>query len=211
MKIATWSVLAWSFLTCIMLASSVQAETAATCVSVENDQARLQCYDNLFVTEPSSPSSEATEVDLSNWYIRSDVSPLTDETNVYIRAHSENAVIDRFGNSGTGSILFRCKENTTSFIVEANDMFLSDIQGYGRIEYRIDDLAHRSTNLRVSTDNSALGLWRGYNAIPFIEQLFGAERLVIRLTPYNSSPVTMEFDISNIEQAVGELRESSHW
>ncbi len=151
------------------------------------------------------------QVDLSNWTIRTDRSALTDDQNIYVTARSRSPIRGPYGGTGYATLYLRCLENTTSMFIVANDHFLTDIQGYGRVEYRLDGTPMTHRNMSASTDNKALGLWNGGSAIPFVRALFGHENLVVRLTPFNESAITMEFDISNAEDAVKTLRTTCHW
>jgi len=131
---------------------------------------------------------------------------------VFLRLTSENPIAGRFGNAGNGLLLLRCMENTTAVVFRFNDQFMASIQSYGVIEYRIDKspIVWRLYT-QESTDNMALGLWRGRAAIPFIKSLLGHETLLVRATPFNESPVTLTYDISGIDNAIAPLRKTCRW
>jgi len=61
-----------------------------------------------------------------------------------------------------------------------------------------------------STDHKALGL-SGASSIAFIKEMFGAQRLFIRATPFNESAVTGEFNISGLDDAIKPLRKACGW
>lgn len=141
--------------------------------------------------------------------MRSETSKFDDRTNVFLTTQSEEALSCRF-NSGTATLVVRCLENTTS-VVLVTGCHMADLGSYGKVEYRIDDRRASSVRMRESTDNKALGLWRGGQAIPFAKRLFGADRLLMRFTPYGESSMTASFDISGLEEAIKPLREACHW
>jgi type VI secretion system protein VasI len=140
-----------------------------------------------------------------------DISPLTDDKNVYLSLSSENELPGQFGDSGKADLLLRCRENTTSVVIVMNDQFMASIQGYGKVEYRLDENPMKSVSMKESTDNKALGLWNGGQAIPFITTLLASEKLVLRATPFNQSAMTATFDLRGISNAIQELRETCNW
>lgn len=90
-------------------------------------------------------------------------------------------------------------------------MVSSEYNDYGDVTYRIDENPSKSIAMDESTDNRALGLWSGGQAIPFIKQMLGGQTMVTRFTPYNDSPVTAEFNISGLDKAIIALREQCKW
>ena len=198
------------------------------CLQFSDDAIRLACYDVAMGYKadglgdgPASPATPTTNgdeppaptkaPDTGKWQMRRDISQLTDEKYVFVTTKSNETIPGRFGSAGNARLSLRCMENTTAVILTMNDHFMADIQGYGRVEYRLDDRAMQRVSMTESTDNSALGLWRGGSAIPFIKSLFGHQRLVVRATPFNESALTVTFDISGVEAATAELRETCHW
>lgn len=164
------------------------------------------CGPNVVDTASMPPLSTGS------WIITTDTSPMDDSKAVFATLRSKNMVPSRYGSSSRqAEITMRCLENTTAVIFTMNDQFLADIQGYGVIEYRIDDRKATKVNGEESTDNRALGLWSGKRAIPFIKGLFEGQRLIVRITPFNESSFTMEFDIRGAEAASKELREACGW
>ena len=146
------------------------------------------------------------------WQIMTDTSPMDDSKSVFATLPSKTMIDGRYGGApAPAKIVMRCMEHSTNVLFMVNDHFLADVQGYGRVEYRIDDKKAAHVNAEESTDNMALGLWSGKRAIPFIKSLFGGERLTVRITPYNESPYTMEFDIRNTEAAAQDLRAACGW
>ncbi|WP_162265871.1 type VI secretion system-associated protein TagO [Celeribacter ethanolicus] len=186
------------------MAATAQEE----CKSITNDDERLACYDLAFGAkkiETPEPS------DTGKWHVSVDTSALTDETNVYLSLESDDEIRGQFGSAGPATLILRCKENTTSAFFRLNNLFLASIQGYGKIEYRLDTEKMSQISAKESTDNKALGLWSGAQAIPFAKKLIGHETLIIRATPYNESPITATFDIRGVDQAILKLRETCRW
>jgi len=227
-----WKFTASLSLACL-LATGVPAQSTDdphACVSIQSDTLRLACFDAAFAPDGQAASSvdsaagggngtKAAETapalaspDTGKWQLSTDKSAMTDDQNVFLRLTSENPIAGRFGNAGNGLLLLRCMENTTAVVFRFNDQFMASIQSYGVIEYRIDKspIVWRLYT-QESTDNMALGLWRGRAAIPFIKSLLGHETLLVRATPFNESPVTLTYDISGIDNAIAPLRKTCRW
>lgn len=193
----------------LLLTTTVSGASAQEeCKSILDDDARLACYDlALGVKEIDEPNITGS----GKWNVRTDTSAMTDQKSVYLRLESDDSIRGKYGKPGPATLLLRCRENTTSAFFILNDLFLSDIQGYGNIEYRLDSLKMEKIRTETSTDNKALGLWSGSRAIPFIKKMLNHEKMVIRATPYNDSAVIATFDIRGIDQAISELRETCNW
>lgn len=146
-----------------------------------------------------------------SWKVSEEKSAFDDSSTVVLSLESTEHVRGQFGPPGPVVMYLRCMENTTSIYFWVNDLFLADFQGYGTIDYRLDDQKAATIKSSASTDNKALGLWSGGSAIPFATKLLGAKRGMFRLTPMNESPVEFSFDLTGIENAILPLREACSW
>ena len=191
----------------ILLSGSALAQTGESCARLEDGNSRLVCYDSVFRVDRQSPA----EMPPGDWQVPITTSRIDDSTNVVLKLSSVNTLPARFGRSGNAHLYVRCMENTTSLYFVWNDHFLSDIQGYGEVTFRKDEEPARKQQMQVSTDNKALGLWRGGNAIPFIRSLFGGGNLLVQITPFNESRMTADFRIAGLEDAITPLREACNW
>lgn len=187
-------------------ASFALAQDVAHCVGIKDADDRLNCFDQAFIEEKQvvAPSK-------SDWEVTEDKSKLDDSRSVRMISLSTEAISDRLNQPVYAALILRCQENTTNALLFFGGNFMSDIQGYGRVDYRIDDQTPQTKNMSTSSSNEALGLWNGGSAIPFIKQLFGGDSLYVRATPYNQSPIEMNFRISQTEQAVAPLRDACGW
>lgn len=182
--------------------SAVFAQEA--CLSIADDNQRLACYDEANGYEPVQP--EPIE---SAWRIEREADPLTDRTNIYISVTANETA--RCGYETIRPTLYlRCMDNTTAALL-VTGCFMADIQGYGRVSYRVDDGAMKRRNFTERTDNMALGLWSFGRSTPFIRDLMGGERLIMEYTPYNDIEKVSTFDITGIDDALAPLREECGW
>lgn len=203
------------------------------CAAIERDDLRLLCLDNqLRIMEIIYPvfgldrerfqeefrarhpevETPAISRATGGWSVDHSVSAMTDEATVVLSLESENMIPGRLRNTaGPAELILRCMENTTTFFVTMNNLFLSSTGGYGRVTYRIDAAPPKTVAMDASTDNEALGLWNGRRSIPVIREMMAGERMVVRLTPFNESPVEASFDIRGLAEAIAPLREACNW
>lgn len=158
--------------------------------------------------------SEATQTDTNtptdrgNWIVTEDKSAFDDSRTVVLSLYSNEPIRGQFGAPAPASLFLRCQENSTSLFLVLNDLFLADIQGFGSVDYRIDDTKADVVHLANSTDNKALGLWDGGSAIPFIKRLMAGKTVVFRATPFNESPVEFSFTLAGLDAAAIPLKEA---
>ena len=188
--------------------SATQASAQAECRTIASDAERLSCYDiaNGVKTTETAPAEA-----FGKWQISSDFSAMTDDRSVFMMLESENAVSGRYGTPGPAVLILRCRENATSAFFTFNGLFMSDIQGHGRIEYRLDQDKMAAIDTTASNNNQALGLWNGSKSIPWIKKLLGKEKLVVRAVPHSESAVVATFDIRGIDGGLTELRDTCNW
>ncbi len=197
---------------CVALASS--PALAEVCSTIADNTKRLDCYDKTFPPGPaadSQPVAPTAPTEPVFWYVTSDKSKMDDSQNVYVTLDAEDTIDGKYGSAIRPQLMLRCHENTTAVTIQFGDHFMSDIDGYGTVTYRIDAEPAHKTDMDASTDNSVLGLWNGGTAIPFIKSLFGAKSLVVRAMPFNESAFEATFNVTGAEQSVAKLRAACKW
>ncbi len=124
---------------------------------------------------------------------------------------SKNVILSLKAISGKSSwgdpiVLFcRCQSNKTEVFIVWNDYLGSEALVLASVDSQmaIPQRWYLSTDKKVS-------FYPG-DEIPFIKDLIKAERLMVQVTPYDGSPITAEFDLSGLENAVEPLREMCGW
>lgn len=178
--------------------STAEASNAASTVSESQPEEKQA---------PTPPPEPRSPWSLSEWTSEMDDSPAAS-----LRALSEGIYSGAYGGrSGPAYLHLRCLENTTTLQVRLNGHFLADSGGYGRVTYRVDDQQARTVDMRASTDNEWLGLWSGGRSIPVIQQMFGHEKVAMRITPHGESPTTITFPIAGLEDEIQPLRDACNW
>ena len=189
----------------VVLDGETIASEQGQCISVNGPIAE----DPLEFGQVEEPTSNR---DVGDWSVREDISSFDDSKTVVLHLESSDTVTDRFGGGRrVPSLIVRCKENTTSLYIIAGGHYLADIQGYGTVDYRVDDRPASEWSMEASTDNEALGLWTGRRAIPAVKNLFGGSSLSVRLTPFSESPLEFSFPITGLEEAIAPLRKACSW
>ncbi len=147
-----------------------------------------------------------------DWQVRTEVSQLTDQTNVFLYVKSDETVNCGWNRSDKVTLWVRCVENKTAIIFQTGcHMTSSKYNNYGDVTYRVDGQKARTVGFTESTNNRSLGLWRGGRSIPEIKRLFGGKTLIARMTPYSENSFTATFNITGLEEAIGPLRKACHW
>lgn len=184
-------------------------EDPKACAAVNDAGQRLLCYDGIFKeSREAEPTPAAVN---AKWRLSTTKSKIDDSATATLALDSDDDFAGKYRGREKATMVIRCHENATSLYFIIGDHFLSDIQGYGQITYRVDEKKASTKEFDVSTDNKALGLWSGGSSIPFVKQMMGAKRLVIRVTPYSESAITATFDITGAEEAVKPVRENCKW
>jgi len=136
---------------------------------------------------------------------------MTDQTNVYLTVTSDTPVHCTWGG-GTLTLTARCFENTTSLIISGDcHMTSSPYHDWGHVTYRLDDASPATWRMDAATNNRALGLWSGGQAIPQIRRMLGADTLRVRVRPYGQNAVETTFNIEGLDDLIGPLRRACHW
>lgn len=188
-----------------------------SCSALTDSIKRLECFDRLATQEQKEADAQvageigASEPTPENWDVRVSQSKIDDSTTVVLIAESQESVPGRFNRLSKPSLILRCLENTTATYINFDGHHMADIQSYGRVTFRVDKQKAFTQSMQASTDNRALGLWRGGSSIPFAKKLFGGSTLLIHATPFNESAVTFSVDISGLEEAIKPLRSACNW
>jgi type VI secretion system protein VasI len=205
----------------ILSITATMAVAHGECADVSDTSERLSCFDDAHGIKTALTSDNPPEKAAENtiepepapikvdWNTRTKTNPLTDLTDVYLSVRANETI--QCGYKEERPMLFlRCMDNTTA-VLFVTDCFMADIQGYGKVRYRVDKNTEKTRNFEESTDNMSLGLWSYNRARPFIDHLRGGEKLIMQYTPYNDSPKMTTFDIAGLDEALKPLRKECGW
>lgn len=186
------------------------AARGAACSMVEDSLQRLTCFDKAFpktATADAPSSAEAPPTDANgtgSWQVTREKSAIDDSPKITAYLVPNEA---QSGGLFTKALIVRCVENTTSVIVATDDFQIG--ADTGAITYRIDGAPAVTARWAMADNNSAMGLWNGGTAIPFLKTLRNAKKLAVRTVLQKQ--IDMTFDIAGISVVVDEIAAACNW
>ena len=207
----TWrSAAAFAILACTGSAAIAETDREiATCAAIQGSVERLACFDTLAKNRDVA-GPKVNVVTKGEWQVRTETSKIDDSTNVIMVLESANSFKSNMSRTKNGAIYIVCREGSTDFGIHMAGEFLSDTGEFGVVTYRLDKDKAKQRSFSESTDNKALGLWQG-SGIKFIKELMGASSLILQVTPFRDSAITLEFNIAGLSEAIKPLRQACKW
>ncbi|MEE8092752.1 MAG: type VI secretion system-associated protein TagO [Gammaproteobacteria bacterium] len=184
-------------------------QSMAQCVAIMDDLERLACYDEhaisvgLEVTAliPIEPGTLTVSTDV-NTAADPSANPSTEPSTVTITSYPVS------GTSSEGdaiTMVMRCRRNRTELYIRWRDYLGS--WAYVRTRVGDDDRGTRQWNLSADARSS----YYPRGTVGFIEDMIEAGSAEFEVTPYVQDPVTAVFDMSELGNAIGPLREACGW
>ena len=188
----------------ISLADEGVNEKLAICAKMEDGAKRLECYDSIAMKKEDEKSENAENEKRENWITYEDVNKMDDSKIITLVTRSKEEIYN--GTSTVSPRLYiRCRKNKTdAFIVW--DSFITDSESTTTV--RLDNEKAKKVYGNPSTDNDAVFF---NSPINFIKSLYGHKRLLAQVTPYRKFPITAEFDITGIEEAIEPICKECGW
>lgn len=162
--------------------------------------------------QPAVEATVATPVDVpSAWLLQTEESAFTDQTNVYVSALSLEYASCPGGTRSFPELVFRCEENATEMYIAHGCYTPTITSDTWPVDIRVGDQPMRTVQMGGSASNEALGFWNYQSARSFAEELFGAERLLVRFRDYSGNETSLTFPVANLESSIRPLREACGW
>ncbi len=146
--------------------------------------------------------------------MRETVSPIDDSNNVHLNIPSERPVQVSFEELRP-TLHLRCAERTTDVFINVGHYLGTDSV---QATIRLDDKEARQSSWSISSDFKAMFFRHAeadgsaiFEDSEFVKQLICAERMLVRVTPWGESPITVTFDLRGLHDAVIALREACAW
>jgi len=187
----------------LAFSQSAQAETGKDCAGIADDAKRLICYDLIFKIKQTNSTS-------SKWRVSEETSKIDDRKNVFVVVDSVDQLQGRFGLKDRARLMFSCREGKTTSYIVFGGHFMSTMSS-GTVTYRVDKRPAGKRRMTESTDHQALGHWGAAESISLARELYGATSLYIQATPHSESPVSAEFPVDGLEQALKPLQAACKW
>lgn len=143
------------------------------------------------------------------WRVTEEIDPLTDQLTVHARRNADSALFLPFSQVVQPVLTIACWENRTQVYLSFEGRFLD--RGQGQVTYRIDEQPARFATWNYDNSGTMIGHFSGRTAIPLAREISGAERLVVRFTPFSHSTWTVEFSLPESEEIIEQVRAACHW
>lgn len=175
----------------------------ATAAGIENSVQRLEAYDVIAKKFGLAPHSKVKKEKEGNWRITTDVSPLDDSKSVFCFLDADASV--RVGyDTIKPTLIIRYKEGELDGYISYDTFLGSDTIS---VTLRFGTESAEQATWGISTDHKAAFI-RG-DIGHFLNRLGRVDSLIVRVTPYSESPVTISFSpqgIDKIKEAIIEAR-----
>lgn len=162
-------------------------------------------------TPDCPPAQEADPAPANAWTVSEVSSPFSLAPATVASVSSEETVAGMFGTEAPVALVIQCDQNSTSVFLDFEDVFVSDVDTYGQVTFRVDQRVPRIASFTAADDNSSLGLFGGATAIPLIRELFNAESMNVRLRTFTNDDVDLTFDINGLAEAITPIRQMCNW
>jgi hypothetical protein len=173
----------------VLAAFPAVAQDGASCAGIENDIARLACFDAAFGASSASV--------VGDWAITTEVDPLTDYVNTFLTAKGSPACL-----AGAPELVIRCTTQGLAAFVAQDCPLLADRFGMATVDLRIGDGGAETTDLQVDTSQTAVGYFGGMEARDLVGRIMAANRVAIGYAPNLRPPMTVAFDTAGLQEAI---------
>ena len=149
-----------------------------------------------------TPEPSATPIarDTGQWVVNPiDRDPLTDEPVTATWVYADG--------SDTIALVVQCTTRSQTRVYIFWNAFL-DLES-ARITTRIDDQEPLAQGWPV--DEPGTSSYYPTDEVAFVQDLFGATRLVAQVKPWNAEPMTVVFPVTGLEAAVANVRSACGW
>lgn len=162
-----------------------------------------------YIQEQEKALQEAKINAASKWEISTDSSPIDDTKTVILSLRANNA-LNGWLATHTPVLTIRCHERKTDVILEMGMPAYVEYGYYNQhtVEMRLDRGKAFKQKWSESTDNDSLF---APSPIPLAKKIANSKTMMIRVTPHNSSPQTIDFDTFGLEYKLGEVSKACGW
>lgn len=164
----------------LALAGPASAQSPAQCAAIDDDGARLVCYDELFRKAGGAGDAAA------------------------IVFESEQLIPARPSGRAPATITVSCQANGLQVAFGFAGNTLSSLGNDVGLTLQYD-LTRRSSTLPVNAENNAVLIDNTRDALAFIDNLAGVTNLTVRVTPASTRTLSVRFRVDSFAQDVAPL------
>ena len=150
-------------------------------------------------------AAEENVLKTTRYHHNTDINKMDDSEILVLMLEANEDIITTFGMRRKPAIVVRCaNKKTISYI------FMGTYIGHEatQINVRMDKEKAVKLQCPISTDGKALFI---QNPIVFLKTLEKKETLLVGVTPYNSTPLIVEFDVRGIGEELAAIKKSCAW
>jgi len=175
----------------------------AKIAAIQNSVERLAAYDDLAAKLGVAPSSRVKKEEPGRWSIDVTTSPVDDSQTVAGALLADTSIDSGFGQKQP-TLILRYKEGRITAYVDF-DIFLGSDSIDATVRYGKGSAEMETWS--ISTDSKA-AFYMG-DAMGFMKRLSKVDTFLIRVTPYNESPVTVTFSPGGVERVIEAIQKAA--
>ncbi|MEM6539304.1 MAG: type VI secretion system-associated protein TagO [Pseudomonadota bacterium] len=145
------------------------------------------------------------------WTIEEVVPRVGSQNAIVVSTPSFEQIPGLFGRDEPAILMLACKEGVTQLEVSFGENFMSGLDDFGKLVYKVDNEAPVALQTEPSEDRFSLGVYDGTQASTLIETLFGSTNLLVTATSFTGRNMTASFAIDGVQDAVTPLRTLCNW
>lgn len=168
---------------------------ALHCVGMENDIARLECYDSAYA------SFRAAETAPGNWQVIAKTSPLDDTVTTALIVDSSGGTSPMFGEH---RLIIRCRGNELNIWVNWNQ-FLST-ESATDVTWRVGQEKAQSGKWPHGSSSSSITFYP-HDEQALVTQMMGSDQFVAQTKTAAGETLTAIFNIKGLEQAITPIKD----
>jgi type VI secretion system protein VasI len=191
------------FIAPVLFADGDLKRDIAKIAAMQNSVERLAAYDAFAAKLGLTPGSQERQEIQANWQITVDTSPVYDSQTVSAVLDADSPIGEGFRRQ-TPSLILRYKEGKTSAFVVFG-LFLGSDQIDATVRFGKD--AAESQSWYISTDGKAA--FSPGDTASFMKRLSTVDSFLIRVTPFNESPVTVLFSPKGVEKVIDAIQKAA--
>lgn len=181
------------------------------CSNIPDDGKRLACMDRVAKTASLKRQTAA-----GGWKTNVEETADGKGHNVYLSLASEDVLVRSVQLTGKKKLLrlrpmmwLQCEDNVTSGYIDWG-IFIDD-GSRADIKSAFDNEPFRTAELAIAEGYKRTGTWQTKQAINFMKAAVGKNIFRVQITPYSEKPITAQFHIKGIEEAMKPLRQACSW
>lgn len=198
-------------------------EELAHCLAIDEDTARLACYDELARAAEGAALPALPDSGTGAWQIRQEISPIDDSRNVYLSLGAKNMVdVNGSGSLTRPTLGVRCMENKIEVFINYYSPLvpLAPPKDYIPVLTRFDQHPVQNNFWILSTNKESIfapdifGAFHGRLSSQgdyWVDELSGAQKLFVRLAPAGKNLLSATFHLTGSAEAMRPLLEACSW